>query len=53
MSGTQAGFIIFGFMLVLLVVRVPIGVAMFLAGGGGYFYLTGGEFGPLLNSLKN
>jgi tripartite ATP-independent transporter DctM subunit len=53
MSGTQAGFLIFGFMLVLLVVRVPIGVAMFLAGGGGYFYLTGGEFGPLLNSLKN
>jgi C4-dicarboxylate transporter DctM subunit len=53
MSGTQAGFLIFGFMLTLLVVRVPIGVAMFLAGAGGYVYLTGGEFAPLLNSLKN
>ncbi len=53
MSGTQVGFVIFGCMLTLLVLRVPIGVAMFLAGGGGYFYLTGGETGPLLNSLKN
>jgi tripartite ATP-independent transporter DctM subunit len=53
MSGTQAGFLIFGLMLSLLVVRVPIGVAMFLAGAGGYVYLTGGEFTPLLNSLKN
>ena len=53
MSGTQVGFVIFGFMLTLLVLRVPIGVAMFIAGGGGYFYLTGGEAGPLLNSLKN
>jgi C4-dicarboxylate transporter DctM subunit len=53
MSGTQAGFLIFGFMLTLLVVRVPIGVAMFLAGAGGYVYLTGIEFTPLLNSLKN
>jgi C4-dicarboxylate transporter DctM subunit len=53
MSGTQAGFLIFGFMLTLLVVRVPIGVAMFLAGAGGYVYLIGGEFAPLLNSLKN
>ena len=53
MSGTQVGFVIFGFMLTLLVLRVPIGIAMFVAGGGGYFYLTGGESGPLLNSLKN
>ena len=53
MSGTQVGFMIFGFLLMLLVLRVPIGIAMFMAGGGGYFYLTGGETGPLLNSLKN
>ena len=53
MSGTQVGFVIFGFLLTLLVLRVPIGVAMFIAGGGGYLYLTGGETGPLLNSLKN
>ena len=53
MSGTQVGFIIFGFLLTLLVLRVPIGIAMFICGGGGYLYLTGGETGPLLNSLKN
>ncbi|MCX7162055.1 MAG: TRAP transporter large permease [Rhodocyclales bacterium] len=53
MSGTQVGFVIFGFLLTLLVLRVPIGVAMFIAGGGCYLYLTGGETGPLLNSLKN
>ena len=53
MSGTQVGFVIFGFLLTLLVLRVPIGIAMFIAGGSGYFYLTGGETGPLLNSLKN
>ncbi|MDO8789861.1 MAG: TRAP transporter large permease subunit, partial [Sulfuritalea sp.] len=53
MSGTQIGFIIFGCLLTLLVLRVPIGIAMFICGGGGYLYLTGGETGPLLNSLKN
>jgi len=53
MSGTQIGFIIFGCLMTMLVLRVPIGIAMFLAGGGGYLYLTGGETGPLLNTLKN
>jgi tripartite ATP-independent transporter DctM subunit len=53
MSGTSIGFIIFGGMLVLLVLRVPIGIAMFMAGVGGYVYLIGGETLPLLNSLKN
>lgn len=53
MSGTQIGFAIFGALLTLLVLRVPIGIAMFMAGGGGYFYLTGGETTTLLNSLKN
>ena len=53
MSGTQVGFIIFGVLLTLLVLRVPIGVAMFMAGGGGYVYLTGGDTNTLLNSLKN
>ena len=42
MSGTQVGFLIFGFLMLLLVLRVPIGIAMFIAGGGGYVYLTGG-----------
>jgi len=53
MSGTQVGFLIFGFLLTLLVLRVPIGIAMFIAGGGGYLYLTGGEPAALLNTLKN
>ena len=35
------------------VVRVPIGIAMFTVGAGGYVWLTGGEWTPLLNSLKN
>ena len=53
MNGTQIGFVIFGFLLTLMVLRVPIGIAMFIAGAGGYVYLTGGELAPLLNSLKN
>ncbi len=53
MSGTSIGFIIFGILLMLLVLRVPIGIAMFMCGAGGYLYLLGGETLPLLNSLKN
>jgi len=52
-SGSNIGFIIFGIMLLLLVVRIPIGIAMFMVGGGGYVYLSGGEVMPLINSLKN
>ena len=40
-------------MLALMVVRVPIGIAMFTVGFGGYLYLTGGNLAALLNSLKN
>jgi TRAP-type C4-dicarboxylate transport system permease large subunit len=36
-----------------MVVRVPIGVAMFTVGAGGYVYLTSGNVNALLNSLKN
>jgi len=53
MSGIEVGFVIFGALLVLLVLRVPIGIAMFMCGAGGYLYLLGGETLPLLNSLKN
>lgn len=53
MSNTAVGFTIFGILLVLLVVRVPIGIAMFAVGAGGYIYFTGGEILPLMNSLKN
>jgi len=53
MSGIAIGGIIFACLMVLLMVRVPIGIAMFTMGAAGYVYLTGGEFGPLLNNLKN
>jgi C4-dicarboxylate transporter DctM subunit len=36
MSGMQIGFIMFGILMMLLVVRIPIGIAMFLVGAGGY-----------------
>jgi C4-dicarboxylate transporter DctM subunit len=52
MSGVGVGFIIFAVMLTLMVLRVPIGIAMFIVGAGGYLYLTGNP-PALLNSLKN
>jgi tripartite ATP-independent transporter DctM subunit len=52
-SGIGAGLTLFGVLLVLLVLRVPIGIAMFAVGAGGYVWLTGGEWAPLLASLKN
>jgi len=52
MSGTTIGFVIFGVMLALMVVRVPIGIAMFTVGAAGYLHLTGNA-NALLNSLKN
>jgi len=53
MSGTQIGFLMFGILMALLVVRIPIGIAMFSVGCGGYFYLTGGDITPVLAALKN
>ncbi len=53
MSGTTVGFVIFGVMLALMVVRVPIGIAMFVVGASGYLHLSGGNLPALLNSLKN
>jgi tripartite ATP-independent transporter DctM subunit len=53
MSGTAVGFVIFGVMLALMVVRVPIGIAMFVVGAGGFVHLTDGNLPALLNSLKN
>ena len=52
MSGTAIGFWMFGILIALLVVRIPIGIAMFMVGAGGYLYLVGDTL-PLLNSLKN
>ena len=53
MSGIAIGGIIFACLMLLLVVRVPIGIAMFTMGAAGYFYLTGAEALPILNFLKN
>ena len=53
MSGIGAGLVLFALLMVLLVLRVPIGIAMFTVGAGGYVWLTGGAWTPLLNSLKN
>ena len=53
MSGIGVGGIIFLVLIVLLVFRVPIGVAMFMVGAAGYLYLIDFNWLPLLNSLKN
>jgi tripartite ATP-independent transporter DctM subunit len=53
MSGIATGGIIFACLMVLLMERVPIGIAMFTMGAAGYVYLTGGEVSPILNYLKN
>ena len=52
MSGIAVGGLIFAGLMVLLVARVPIGIAMFVSGASGYLFLNGGELLPLLNSLK-
>jgi len=53
MSGIAVGGLIFAALMVMLVIRVPIGIAMFAAGGGGYLALSGWDSTPLLASLKN
>ena len=53
MSGIAVGGTVFAVLLAMLVVRVPIGIAMFIGGAGGFLYLNGGNAAPLLNSLKN
>ncbi len=51
MSGVETGLIALAAMLVMLAVRVPIAVAMLLAGMGGYTVLAGWD--PLINHLKS
>ena len=53
MSGISIGFTIFAVLLALMAFRVPIGIAMFVAGSGGYVYLMGGNVTPWLNILKS
>ena len=51
MSGIQLTLMIFGLMLLLMAVRVPIAACMFVAGGVGYVMQTG--WSPLANFLNN
>jgi tripartite ATP-independent transporter DctM subunit len=51
LSGVAFGFLMFGAMLVLLAIRIPIGIAMLLTGVAGYVTMTG--WTPLLNYLKS
>ncbi|MFG6439115.1 TRAP transporter large permease [Roseateles sp. LKC17W] len=50
MSTMSIGLSMFGAMLVLMAVRVPIAIAMFMPGALGYIFLSG--FDPLLAHLK-
>jgi C4-dicarboxylate transporter, DctM subunit len=52
MSGMAIGGLIFAGLMALLVIRVPIGIAMFTAGATGYLFMNGGETLPFFNSLK-
>ena len=50
-SGITLAVLIFGLMLLLMAVRVPIAVAMFFAGAGGYVMQTGwGPFASFINT---
>ena len=55
MSGATIGLIMFGILMLMLVLRVPIGISMFLVGAGGFLTMLGGGAAlPLLmSSLKN
>ena len=51
MSGVGLGLAVFAGMLALMATRMPIGVAMLVAGGGGFAYLAG--WIPLIAQLKS
>jgi len=50
MSGTSVGLWMFGSMLILMALRVPIAAAMFIPGAAGYWVMTNDQ--ALLNLLK-
>ncbi|MFM2120018.1 MAG: hypothetical protein RL722_1486 [Pseudomonadota bacterium] len=52
-NGIAVGGVIFAVLLAMLFVRVPIGIAMFISGAGGYLYLQDFNWVPLLASLKS
>jgi tripartite ATP-independent transporter DctM subunit len=49
-TGVEAGIGLFALLLILIALRVPVGLAMLIAGMVGYTVLNG--FGPLINQLK-
>jgi C4-dicarboxylate transporter, DctM subunit len=51
MTGLQMGLFLFGFMLLLMAIRIPIAMAMFVPGAVGYIMMSG--LAPLLNYLKS
>jgi C4-dicarboxylate transporter DctM subunit len=53
MSGISIGLTIFAFLLAMMAVRIPIGIAMFVAGSSGYLFMMGGDIAPWLNTLKS
>jgi C4-dicarboxylate transporter DctM subunit len=53
MSGMAIGLIMFTILMGFLALRIHIGIAMFIVGAGGFVVMNGGEWSPLLNSLKN
>ena len=50
MSGTVLAGLMFGLMLALMAVRIPVALSMFLVGSAGYLTLVG--LTPYLNYLK-
>ncbi|MDQ3558026.1 MAG: TRAP transporter large permease [Pseudomonadota bacterium] len=50
MSGPETALVGFAFMIALIALRVPVGLAMLGVGAAGYAYLAGGM--PLLNLVK-
>ena len=53
MSGMSIGMTMFGALMLLLVLRVHIGIAMFVIGAAGFVVMFDFSWLPLLNSLKN
>lgn len=53
MSGLELGFWSFPFLLLMVFLRAPIGLAMLLCGFGGWYFAMGGNPTPLLAKMKS
>ncbi len=51
MSGFEMGLLLFAVTLIAIILRMPVGLAMFFIGGLGYVMLVGWH--PLINTLNN